>query len=160
VSERPSAGAATRAMPKPTPRPAKTNTPSEILVRLALVLSLFIVVAGLALFLTGWASQRAAPTLGGLACLLVAMGGLVALRTWAPAATAAGLDFDPIPSGATHASAGDRPVEQLVGLLQQWEQLEHGRGSPDFDPWAVQAVRHDIRAVVEADPTLEQLFHT
>ena len=160
MSERPSAGAATRAMPKPTPRPAKTNTPSEILVRLALVLSLFVVVAGLALFLTGWASQRAAPVLGGLACLLVAMGGLVALRTWAPAATAAGLDFDPIPSDPTHASAGDRPVEQLVGLLQQWEQLEHGRGSPDFDPWAVQAVRHDIRAVVEADPTLEQLFHT
>jgi len=150
-------------MPKSPPRRClpKSNTPVEILVRMTLVVSLFIVVAGLALFLTGCATRRGLEAGGGLACLLTATGGMLALRTWAPAATAAALDFDPLCSPRALASAsGERPVEQLVDLLQQWEELEHGRGSPGFDPWAVQAVRHDIRAVVEADPTLERLFHT
>jgi hypothetical protein len=139
-------------------RAPELNPPAQIVVRVALMLFLFVVVAGLALFLTGCATQRAPQAFAGLACLLLATGGLLALRTWAPGPTATALDFDFVSSIGT--VDGDRPVGQLVGLLRQWEELEHGRGSPDFDPWAVQAVRHDIRAVVEADPTLERLFHT
>ena len=139
-------------------RAPELNPPAQVLVRVALVLSLFVVVAGLALFLTGCASQHAPQAFAGLACLLLATGGLLGLRTWAPGLTAVALDFDFMPSSGM--VDGDRPVGQLVDLLQQWEELEHGRGSPNFDPWAVQAVRHDIRAVVEADPTLERLFHT
>ena len=44
----------------------------------------------------------------------------------------------------------DRRITELVRLLQLWEQLEHKRGLPGFDPWAVHAVRHDIREMVEA----------
>jgi hypothetical protein len=50
-------------------------------------------------------------------------------------------------------------VAELVRLLRKWEQLESRRGSPAFDPWALQAIRHDIRAMVETDPALERLFH-
>ena len=49
-------------------------------------------------------------------------------------------------------------VAELIELLERWEALEQQRGSPEFDPWAVQALRHDIRVVVESDPALEQLF--
>ena len=49
-------------------------------------------------------------------------------------------------------------IAELVRLVQQWEKLESKRGSPGFDPWALQAVRHDIRVMVEADPALEGLF--
>lgn len=46
----------------------------------------------------------------------------------------------------------------LLALLEQWEAMELKRGSPDFDPWALQVVRNDIRRAVESDPELEKLF--
>lgn len=64
-------------------------------------------------------------------------------------------------SGAAPSGSGKQPqVDHLVLLLKQWDDLEHKRGSPEFDPWAVQAVRHDIRAAIEQNPALERLFHT
>jgi hypothetical protein len=54
----------------------------------------------------------------------------------------------------------DASVAELIALLEQWESLEQKRGSPDFDPWAVQAVRHDICVVVQRDPALQYLFTT
>jgi hypothetical protein len=50
-------------------------------------------------------------------------------------------------------------VDELVGLLRQWNALESRRGSAAFDPWALQSIRHDIRVMVDADPALERLFH-
>ena len=58
------------------------------------------------------------------------------------------------------ASTHEARIAELVRLLQLWEKLENQRGSPGFDPWAVQAVRHDIREMVEADPALEGLFRS
>ena len=58
------------------------------------------------------------------------------------------------------ASTHEARIAELVRLLQLWEKLENKRGSPGFDPWAVQAVRHDIREMVEADPALEGLFRS
>ncbi len=49
-------------------------------------------------------------------------------------------------------------VAELVRLLQEWERAELKRGSADFDPWAVQSLRHDIRVMVEKDPALDRLF--
>lgn len=49
-------------------------------------------------------------------------------------------------------------VAHLVSLLKQWDELELKRGSPEFDPWAVQALRHDIRAAIQENPALERLF--
>jgi hypothetical protein len=50
-------------------------------------------------------------------------------------------------------------VAELVALLRQWEAHEQKRGSAEFDPWALQVVRNDIRALVADDPALEQLLH-
>lgn len=47
---------------------------------------------------------------------------------------------------------------ELLALLDQWEALERRRGSADFDPWELQALRNDIRRVVASDPALERLF--
>jgi len=47
---------------------------------------------------------------------------------------------------------------ELLALLDKWEALERKRGSADFDPWELQALRNDIRRVVASDPALERLF--
>lgn len=57
-------------------------------------------------------------------------------------------------------STGGGHVAHVVSLLKQWDDIEHKRGSPEFDPWAAQAVRHDIRAAIRQDPALERLFRT
>jgi hypothetical protein len=49
-------------------------------------------------------------------------------------------------------------VAELSRLLREWEELERLRGSPRFDPWAVQSIRHDIRVMIEQDPALGRLF--
>lgn len=129
----------------------------EIFVRSALVACLFAVIAGLALAVTGCASGQAPSTVGGALCLLLALAGLGALRGWAPAATAAALDLDWIQSDAAPAT-GERPAGQLIDLLEQWQALERQRGSANFDPWAVQAVRREIRKIVDRDSALDRLF--
>lgn len=50
-------------------------------------------------------------------------------------------------------------VGELVSLLREWDALEQKRGSPEFDPWAVQALRHDIQRVIDRDPALNRLFY-
>jgi hypothetical protein len=47
---------------------------------------------------------------------------------------------------------------ELLQLLQRWEMEEEKRGTSDFDPWALQTLRNEIRQVVESDPGLEELF--
>jgi hypothetical protein len=47
---------------------------------------------------------------------------------------------------------------ELLAMLEEWEALEEKRGTPEFDPWALQALRNDIRKVVDSDPALSQLF--
>ena len=49
-------------------------------------------------------------------------------------------------------------VSGLVQLLREWQSIERARGTVDFDPWALQNARNEIRLAVEADPTLERLF--
>jgi hypothetical protein len=47
---------------------------------------------------------------------------------------------------------------ELLAMLEEWEALEGKRGTPEFDPWALQSLRNDIRKAVESDPALAQLF--
>lgn len=49
-------------------------------------------------------------------------------------------------------------IAHLVALLQEWDDLELQRGTPGFDPWAVQSIRRSIEALVTADPALDRLF--
>lgn len=49
-------------------------------------------------------------------------------------------------------------VAELTQLLRQWGSAEEKRGSPAFDPWAVQALRHEIRAAIDRDRALDELL--
>ena len=61
-------------------------------------------------------------------------------------------------AGPETAEAGQRA--QFIELLREWDDLEHKRGSPSYDPWAAHAVSQAIRERVADDPALERLFHT
>lgn len=49
--------------------------------------------------------------------------------------------------------------QRLAELLRELDALERQRGESGFDPWAVQGVRNEIRAVVASDQRLTQLFN-
>lgn len=132
------------------------NSPQEILVRATFLLCLVSFAAGVLVAVAGAVARDVRGVLGGFALLAISWGA----RTWLKrrrafeSASAAWQDLaqeDPRPD-ETH-------VAELVRLLGQWDALESRRGSPGFDPWALQAVRHDIRAMVEEDPALAALFH-
>jgi hypothetical protein len=131
------------------------NTPEEMLVRATFLVCLAAFSAGIILTLAG-------AFVGDLRIVAVGSGllGIAALaRSWlqrrgkfepAEVAWDEVAQFDP-PPDAAH-------VSELVRLLRQWDEMESKRGSPAFDPWELQSLRHDIRAMVETDPALEGLF--
>ncbi len=49
---------------------------------------------------------------------------------------------------------------ELLRLARECEALERLRGTRRFDPWAVQALRHDMRELVAKDPSLERFLRT
>lgn len=49
-------------------------------------------------------------------------------------------------------------VEELISLLRELRQCERLRGTREFDPWTLQAIRSRISALVAADPSLRPLF--
>ena len=55
-------------------------------------------------------------------------------------------------------SVRDGRVSGLVRLLHELEVMERSRGTANFDPWALQSTRNEIRSAVHGDPTLERLF--
>jgi hypothetical protein len=132
------------------------NTPEEMRRRIAFIVCLAAFTAGILLTVAGFVA-REMPLLA-FGVLALAVSGLT--RDWLQRRGGFGA-ADP---GLRHlgeavASLDDAHVAELVRLLREWEDLERKRGSADFDPWALQAVRHDIRVMVENDPALEGLFH-
>ena len=131
------------------------NTPEEMLVRVTFLVCLAAFTAGILLMLAGaaWHDLR----MVGLGALLLTVAGLT--RSWLcrhgrfDDAEAALHEF-----GQVGPPTDAAKIAELVRLLRLWEELESKRGSPGFDPWAVHAIRHDIRDMVEADPALEGLF--
>lgn len=132
------------------------NTPEEMLVRATFLVCLASFTAGILLLMAGALARE---------LRLVAVGaGLLALasltREWLrrrgkfEQAEAA---WQEVPS--LNASVEAARVDELVRLLRQWDEMEARRGSPAFDPWALQSLRHDIREMIESDPALEGLFH-
>jgi hypothetical protein len=111
--------------------------------------------AGIILTIAGLLTGQGVLSLAGLAALAAAGIG----RSWLrhrgelePAERALNaIDEQALPLDETRG-------RQLLALLQEWEALEQKRGSAAFDPWALQALRNDIRQVVESDPALAQLF--
>ena len=131
------------------------NTPEEMLVRITFLVCLATFTAGTLVTLAGAITHEPRLVILGVALLSVA--GLT--HTWLrrhgrwDQADAA---LHEIAQPGPHTDAAK--IAELVRLLQQWEKLESRRGSPGFDPWALQAVRHDIRVMVDGDPVLEGLF--
>ena len=51
--------------------------------------------------------------------------------------------------------AAARPrVKELVGLLQEMDEMEKARGSSHFDPWELRSVQGEIRSLVKHDRLL------
>jgi hypothetical protein len=131
------------------------NTPQEMLLRASFAICLAAFAAGILLILGGMAT-RSLPLLGfGLGAL--ALAGLV--REWLRRNDHLSHVQRVIEEIAAEAPPLDPArTAQLAKLLTEWEAMEAKRGSPEFDPWALQALRNDIRNAVERDPALESLF--
>lgn len=139
-----------------SPEPSRFNSPAEMRARLAVVVvigSTVLAIASLPLvFITGhWAWLVVGGAAGAVACALREH--LKVGDRW----QAANDSLDALATGA-EASEESARLATLMALLREWDRLEQGRGAPGFDPWAVQAVRREIRVVVTEDPALARLF--
>jgi hypothetical protein len=132
------------------------NTPEEMLVRATFLVCLAAFTAGILLMLAGAAMHDL--RLVGAGGLSLAIAGFTRgwLRRRGKLDDAGGTLHQFAEAGVPSDAAR---VAELVRLLRKWDQLESRRGSPAFDPWAVQDIRHYIRAMIETDPALENLFH-
>lgn len=142
-------------MKKELPSDREFNTPAEMVVRATFLGMLGALAGGILLTLAGIWAAEAKLSLAGMGVLSVALVG----RAWLQSRgelESADRALDRI------AESGPAPDEarghELLALLEQWEALEQKRGSPDFDPWALQVLRNDIRRVVESDPALNRIF--
>jgi hypothetical protein len=131
------------------------NTPDEMIGRASFIISLASFVAGTLLIIGGMAT-RSLPLLGfGLGALALGGGVLEWLRR--------NDQFHSVQNAIDEMGADAPPLDparaaELFDLLTEWEELEAKRGSPEFDPWALQVLRNNIRVTVEKDPALETLF--
>jgi hypothetical protein len=144
---------------KPRPDDNEFNTPEEMMVRATFLICLASFTAGIVLLLAGaFAHEIRLVAAGALSLVISAL-----TRSWLKrnggfeGVEQAEQTFENAVQAAQ--SPHDARIAELVRLLQLWEELEKKRGSPGFDPWAVHAVRLDIRQMVEADPALDRLFH-
>jgi hypothetical protein len=129
------------------------NSPAEMVTRATFVGVLTALTAGILLTVAGLISAEIRLAAAGLIALGLSAAGRAWLRHRA----------DIVPVERALEAIGDQEPDEsrsqyLLSLLQDWEAMEQKRGSPDFDPWALQVLRNDIRKVVESDPALSQLF--
>jgi hypothetical protein len=132
------------------------NTPEEMLIRATFLVCLGAFTAGILLLMAG--------ALTGELRLVAAGAGLLAIAGLTRGWLRRRGKFEPAQMELPEVPAMRLPIEaarvdELVQLLRQWNEMEARRGSPGFDPWALQSLRHDIREMVEADPALDGLFH-
>ena len=131
------------------------NTPAEMLARATFLAVLTALATGILLTIAGVWAAEARLALAGLGALVFAAAG----RAWLQRRG----QFDAADRAFDALAQHEPPIDetrgrQLLVLLEQWEAMEGKRGSPDFDPWALQVLRNDIRAAVESDPALTRLF--
>jgi hypothetical protein len=131
------------------------NTPAEMLVRATFVGVLTAFTAGILLTIAGILAAEVKLSVAGLAALGLAGAGRAWLRRHE--------EFEPSERALEKIADNAPPMDdvrsrQLYALLEEWEALEGKRGSAEFDPWALQVLRNDIRKVVESDPALSRLF--
>ncbi|HUR58297.1 MAG TPA: hypothetical protein VM029_11345 [Opitutaceae bacterium] len=140
---------------KPRWDESEFNTPHEMMLRAVFLVYLATMTGGVLVTLAGAASHDFRLLGLGVAALVVSMLSREWLRRQGElVAVEAALNN----VARAEPSLDAARVAELVRLLQEWEQLEQKRGSAEFDPWAVQALRHDIRVMVEKNPALDRLF--
>jgi len=68
-------------------------------------------------------------------------------------------------NGLNHAYTRSEPLPgdeessmRLMDLIDRRDVIEARRGSAEFDPWALQNVRHEINELVKANPALTELL--
>jgi len=68
-------------------------------------------------------------------------------------------------NGLNHAYTRSEPLPgdeessmRLMELIDRRDVIEGRRGSAEFDPWALQNVRHEINELVKAKPALAELL--
>ena len=73
--------------------------------------------------------------------------------------------WDVCVNGLNHAYSHGEPVPnheessmRLMDLIDRRDGIESRRGHPDFDPWALQDVRHEINQLVKEHPPLAELL--
>lgn len=140
-------------MKEPLDSHRELNAPAELLWRATLSLSLAVLAVGILLTIGGVVVWRLEWTGLGLAAVALACAGRCWLRRRR--------ELEPRALEALWAEApapDESRAARLLELLERWEAMEGRRGEPDFDPWALQELRNEIRTVVESDPALEQLF--
>ena len=131
------------------------NLPAEMRWRAMFVATSVALAAGIPLFVVGLVSSEAVFSLLGLGLFGLAWGG----GAWLQKHGGVDRHADPLDVMMRDApSPSEARAAQLMTLLEQWEEMEARRGTRDFDPWALQALRNDIRRTVESDPGLEELF--
>ena len=134
--------------------PRELNPPPEMLARATAALALAAFSGGILLTLIG--VMAAQPRLSLLGLLVLALGWLV--RGWLQRREAKSCNRAMAQVWREAPALDERRVAELLSLLQRWEAEEEKRGTPEFDPWALQSLRNEIRQVVESDPGLEELF--
>lgn len=142
-------------MKEPLDSHREFNTPAEMLSRATFLATLGAVALGLLLMIAGVVVWRPEWAFVGLAVLALACTGRAWLQRRGELAPTE-RSFERLWAGAP--APDEERAAQLMTLLGQWEAMEEKRGAPDFDPWALQELRNEIRRVVESDPALEQLF--
>lgn len=143
-------------MKHPVPTEREFNTPAEMLSRATFLAMLAALSAGILLTVAGLITAEMRLALAGLGTLVLAG----ASRVWLHRRG----ELESVERSLEEIVERAPPVDethgrQLFELLQEWEALEQKRGSADFDPWALQALRNDIRKLIEGDPALAQLFN-
>lgn len=140
------------------------NTPRAILERLALACFIALLIASMGLMglglVFGLPGGDARPAIFGVAGLLLALAvrpfGYKHLhfRKWADSFEPAGggiFDLDP--------GRGER-AQAFAEALAQLEALQRQIAAGDADVWTVQRLRHEIAAMLAADPGLRELFES
>ena len=140
-------------MKAPSDSHQEFNSPAEMLTRATFVGVLTALTAGIVLTVAGLLAAEIRLAAAGL----IALGASALGRAWLRQRA------DTAPVERALEALGDQTPDEtrsqhLLSLLEEWEALEQKRGSPDFDPWALQVLRNDIRRIVESDPALSQLF--
>jgi hypothetical protein len=137
------------------PRDGEFNTPAEMLTRVVYLAWLASVPSGILLTLAGFFAVRWPLLIAGIAVLTL---GWFA-RDWLRRRGQFDASGDSLNTVTPFDAQADATrLARLVTLLREWDELERRRGTPAFDPWAVQAIRNDIVAVIENDPALISLF--